>query len=191
MLSNYENFKELITDLFTHFNRTATKLTCQVWFSYLSNYLDDKQLIRAISLSLVEDKTLPTAKELMEKINGKHSDIYEKAWLELVSLAQTYSSTAEVYGKINLSSFYALQKIGGIAKIASADKWELKDLRELFLMNLREIETEPEAKIKSKINFSFLNNLPTEVKEKDLITPEQMGQLRQMIKKSTNNFGAF
>jgi hypothetical protein len=188
MLKNYEKFEAIMQEFFLHFNRTATKLTCTIWFNYLSEYLDEKELLKAVSLSLVEDRILPTAKELMEKINGKNSDISEKCWLEIVNLAKSYSSTSDIYNLIPLASFYSLQKVGGISKIANSDKWELKDLRELFLVNFRDVFDLPEDEIKSKINFSFINkSKPKEIKEEDLITPEQLKQLRNMLS-SVGNF---
>jgi hypothetical protein len=131
MISDATFFKG-ITLLTSHYERKLLDDVVKIWKDYLSEHLDEVEFREAVKHSILHDRFMPTAGDLVNYIHGNKEAKAIQEW-QLVLKASANCSDLSQLAYLDIRSNVALQAIGGLQSIGLADSYERQRLEKSFI----------------------------------------------------------
>ncbi len=132
-------FNSAIALLQEHFNRTLPEKTIAIWREYFNENLTDEQLTRGIKLAIVENKFMPTAKEVVDlsKQDGEMLRAYEVR-NALPSAEMRMSEEERLENIRKLKAMWSSRKVPGNPEQKVQERQEYKEVAQKLIQQWKE-----------------------------------------------------
>jgi hypothetical protein len=172
-----------ITLLSAHYERKLLDDVVKIWKEYLSEHLDETEFKEAVRYSILHERFMPTAGDLVNYVHGNKEAKAIQEWRLVLEAAKNCNDLSQL-AYLDVRAQVALQAVGGLQAVGLADSYERQRLEKSFITVYCQSGT--------KDSKSLPQSSPVSTQEADKAPPEPSPMpehIKQKIEALKSNFG--
>lgn len=153
-------FEERLGILERRYNTTIEHTVRDVYYRYLSELLDDALFIKAFEMTLIQERFLPTAQDIAQKVLRKSEDIANEEWQIILAGSHNQDPIAiSDQARKSLVAAGGYRMLKGLDTIGEFNFW--KRYIAHYTANAPELSPQPRLNALSGLSSPSLKELPS------------------------------